>query len=127
MTRFKVVVYRTTNHLHPMWLAGNCGRVRETPGVRIINVTGRVGVQIIQRVIETAYAVAPASTANPVLRARGRSVHPYRNFCSEFTIVKSVEVADHIVGPVMIVRFDRFTALGTQARPISGKPLRHPE
>src|ERR1700726_1561992 len=108
-----------------MRFTDNGGQRRKTSGVRVINVAGCIRIQIIERVVETTYAIAPASAANPVGRLRSRSLKEYRHFESELTIIKVVESAHDTVGPVVVCSFYWFIVRQTQPRPIGRKPLRH--
>src|ERR1700730_671318 len=101
VTGFKVVVDRTANHLHPMWFTDDGGGCRETTGVRIVNVAGCVGIQIIYRIVETTDCVAPASATNPVLWADRRSVQAYRHLESELSVIEVVVIGQETIGSIV--------------------------
>src|SRR5580704_1521734 len=109
-----------------MWFAQYSGRSRESPSVRIVNVAGRVGIQIIQGIVETTDGVAPARSTNPVLGLNRRSVQGHWHFESELSVIEVVEVRYYPIGPVVVATLDRFVVGETQPGPIGGKPLGHP-
>src|ERR1700722_3569209 len=108
-----------------MWLTDNGSGGRETPGVRIVNVAGGVGIQIVDCIIQTTDGVAPSGATNPVLGAYRRSVQAYRHFESELSVIEVVEIGDHAIGPVVESALYRFTVREAQSRPIGREPLRH--
>src|ERR1700722_3420923 len=98
-----------------MRLTGDRCQRQEIPCVRIIDVAGRISVEIIQRVIETTYGIAPASTTTPVGRFDRRGLAKYRHFESELTIVEVVEETHDAIGPVVESRFYGFMTRQTKS------------
>src|SRR5439155_15362281 len=111
------VVWRAARNVNAGGLPGDHRTRQERSGIGEVDQARRISIEVVERVVNAPLRVTPPEPDDRIAPGVRRQLRGYRDLEPECPVVKVVEEADDLIGPVVETTLDRQVVLRSQAGP----------